>query len=89
MKLWLLGPMGDIEGENPWIPWYDKVFGFVVRAENEEEARKLADAQAGQENFPHWNGVQEHPWLNPQLSMCQPLINEGIAGVILRNYNAA
>ena len=36
MRLWLLRPQeGLIEGDNPWDPWYDKAFGFVVRAETE------------------------------------------------------
>lgn len=36
MKLWLLRPVvGLDENDNPWWPWYDKAFGFVVRAETE------------------------------------------------------
>ena len=49
MKLFHLYPKENIEGENPWSPWYDKAFGFVVRAETEEEARKLANEEGGDE----------------------------------------
>jgi hypothetical protein len=44
MKLWLLRPK---EGRSHWEPWYDKAFGFVVRANSETEARKLASGDAG------------------------------------------
>jgi len=46
MNLWLLRPssnLPDDRAKNPWIPWYDKCFGMVIRAETEEDARKLAD----------------------------------------------
>lgn len=36
MKIWLLRP---IDGCDEWNPWYDKAFGFVVRAAREQEAR--------------------------------------------------
>jgi len=51
MKLWLLRPVDGLKkNDNPWKPWYDKAFGFVVRADTEEEARALAHADAGDEN---------------------------------------
>lgn len=89
MKLWLLLP-----GNNgiAWSPWYDKAFGFVVRAETEDEARKLANANGGDETGP----ITEHvyrtggdPWLDPSQSTCVELTPEGEAGVILRDYASA
>ncbi len=51
MKLWILTPVKGLDKkDNPWEPWYDKAFGFVVRAETEEEAREFAHSNAGDEN---------------------------------------
>lgn len=44
MKLWLLRPIDPHGGL--WDPWFDKIFGFVVRAETETEARTLADRKS-------------------------------------------
>ena len=52
-KLWILRPVKEIkdrEKDNPWNPWFDRAFGFVVRAKTETEARELAHSQAGDEN---------------------------------------
>jgi hypothetical protein len=53
MKLWLLGPRPDVlrRKVNPWRPPYDKVFAAVVRAESEERARELVQAEAGHEGL--------------------------------------
>ena len=40
MKLWLIRTRDPTSGA--WDPWYDKAFGFVVRAETEGQARKFA-----------------------------------------------
>ncbi len=59
MKLWLLRPNKNLsENDNPWKPWYDKAFSFVVRAETEEDARKLAHKNAGSEK-----DDEEYCWL--------------------------
>lgn len=55
MKLWLLRPIKD------WIPWYDKSFGFVIRAESEDAAREMADKNRENENAKNGN-----PWLDEQ-----------------------
>ena len=39
MKLWLLKPI------KRWTVWYDKAFGFVVRAATEDEARAAASRE--------------------------------------------
>ena len=62
MKLWLLRPCMD---RPEWDPWYDKAFGFVVRAANEQTARQLAASDAGDEG--------KDAWLSPQSSTCEIL----------------
>lgn len=49
MKLWELRPINRTGEEtpmggqkpDPWDPWYDRAFGFVVRAETAEDARRI------------------------------------------------
>ena len=92
MKLYLLKPVADlpqpgpgktsVDG-NPWSPWFDKAFGFVVRAETEQEARNLAHGAAGDENR------HGSPWLEPKFSTCAELIPEGEIGIVVRDFAAA
>lgn len=85
-KLWLLHPQKNLSSnDNPWIPWYDKYFGFVIRASSEESARMIADeaASASDENRNH------HPWLDPKYSSCVELLAEGPAEVIIADFAAA
>lgn len=77
MKTWLLRP---IEGAHPWTRWYDKAFGFVVRAYNEADARGFASTACGDEG--------PDAWRDPELSSCTRLTNEGDPGVVLRDYCA-
>lgn len=69
MKLWLLESLGD-SACNPWVPWYDKCFGFIISAKTEKDARELADFKGGCENTGK-EGVR--PWLDPNLSTCKEL----------------
>lgn len=86
MQLYLLKPRKIISHNiNPWSPWYDKAFGFVIRAESEEKARKIADENAGDEN----GSGEMHPWMNKKLSTCTELKNEGKQELVLRDYSAA
>ena len=86
MKLWLLRPIDNTSiNDNPWEPWYDKAFGFVIRAENEQEARELTDAEAGDEK--HYNG--KRTWLEPKYATCVELTAEGESGIIIKDYAAA
>lgn len=79
MKLWILKPIDDQSG--PWEPWYDKTFGFIVRAESEEQARVLAAEQCGDEG--------PDAWLDESLSTCIELTSDGEAGVIIEdNWSA-
>ena len=78
-KLWLLKP---IDSKSPgWIPPYDKIFGFVIRAETEEKARRLAQNNGGDETR-----FQSYPWMNRKESTCVELTPEGDDEIILSSY---
>lgn len=85
MKLYILKPKDPNAG--PWKPWYDKAFGFVVRASSPAKARKIADSEAGDEN--REAGQPHHPWLDPALSTCIELRPVGKPGLVLRDFSAA
>jgi hypothetical protein len=90
MKLWLLRPMDGLEkNDNPWEPWFDRAFGFVVRAATEEDARYLANAEAGAENRSARLGRPiadtKQPWLDAKYSTCVELRPEGAAGVVMED----
>jgi len=85
MKLWLLRPAEDLpSGIDPWDPWYDKVFGFVIRAETEEDARRLAHDEAGNEN----RGKVRGPWLNARYATCVELTADGDPAVVMEDAQA-
>lgn len=81
--LWILQPVRseDMTGDDPWSPWFDKAFGFVVRAETEEQARALAAEQAGDEG--------PAPWLSQGYTSCTELERYGETEVIMRDFQAA
>ncbi len=92
MKLWILKPVERLpQGDDPWEPWYEKAFGFVARAETEDEARKFAHTQAGDENREMFFGgnTTNIPWLDAKYSTCADLTAEGDAGVVLKDFHAA
>lgn len=82
MKLYLLRPIKPNSGA--WNPWYDKCFGMVVRAENEDAARRIADENAGDENYRGTN-----PWLDPNQSECSELLRKGDPGLIISDVHHA
>ena len=61
---------------------YDCCLGFIIRAETEEKARKLAHEHGCVENL-----YIKNPWLDPKSSMCEELIDNGEEKVILRDFN--
>ena len=63
MKLWLLVPVVD------WNPWYDKVFGIVVRAKSEQQARQQASEDHGAEG--------KEVWLDSTKTTCSILASKG------------
>lgn len=82
MKIWILRPVKDFQsGDNPWEPWYDKAFGFVVRAETEDQARAFAQERAGDEG---WG-----PWIYADYSTCEELSGNGYEGVLMTDFRAA
>jgi len=94
MKLFELRPKKNLPyNDNPWKPWYDKVFGFIVRAETEAEARKYADVNAREENIGEFLGEKmsetKHPWLDENYSTCIEMNSDGNAGVIMLEFLGA
>lgn len=94
MKLWLLRPVdGLAENDNPWEPWYDKAFGFVVRAETEAEARDMAHAGAGDENRGQFMNAKtantQEPWKDAKYSTCVELLPDGPAEVVMQDFARA
>lgn len=84
MKLWILKPVDGSfmpEGTNPWEPWYDKMFGIVVRAETEEAARALTEEHACGEK----EGSGIDPWKDDRYSTCDVLDVTGESEVIIRD----
>mgnify|MGYP001562935653 CR=1 FL=1 len=74
MKLWLLRPVEGLP-DNPWEPWYDKVFGSVVRAATEQDARNMAREESGVENPDLW---KDHHY-----TTCMELLPDGEPGVLI------
>jgi hypothetical protein len=71
MKLFLLLPV------RPWTPWYDRCFGMVVRAKDEDSARMFATQNDGDQ------------WLDSKLTTCAELMSDGDAGIIIRDMHWA
>lgn len=93
LNTYLLRPMGyesndDISPsieDSPWDPWYDKCFGFVIRAMTDFDARHIADANAGHEND-FWS---IHPWLDENMSTCIKIDDTMGAGLIIKDVQKA
>lgn len=75
MNLYILKPVED------WKPWYDKAFGFVVRAASVADARIFAATEHGDEG--------ECAWLDPLQTTCELLTADGEAGTVLRHFASA
>jgi hypothetical protein len=91
-RLWLLRPHAEVleRESHPWRPWFEKVFGVVVRAPNEIEARALAQEEAGSEGVGLYRELgcarEERAaavWLDPTRTACEELEVEGPPAVIL------
>lgn len=83
-KLWLLRPIVKYGKFDPWEPWYDKCFGFVIRASSELEARGIANQNAGDENR-----EIDSPWLNPKYSSCTELEQKGPVELVIKDFRSA
>jgi hypothetical protein len=73
--LFLLEPIED------WEPWYDKAFGFVIRASTEVDARQLASQNAGDEG--------KDVWLDAAKTRCQVIDPNGPPNVLCRDFASA
>lgn len=80
-KLYILRPNVEEGLKDLWEPWYDKAFGFVVRAVSPEKARELASKESGDE------GIKA--WLDPAYSSCEELHPRGGEMIIIKDFNAA
>ena len=79
----------------------DKTFGFVVRAESEEQAREIAEGNSADEsvmrNFVFNDGklankmevIKLKTWMNPKYSTCIELTADGDAGLVMEDFAAA
>lgn len=81
--IWILRPVCNLDPD-PWDPWYNRVFGFVVRADNEQEARKFANSEGGAETS-EFKGHGD-VWLDPNKTTCEILSSEGEKGIILKDF---
>lgn len=85
MNLWLLRPVEGLpDSDNPWKPWYGKSFGFVVRAETEKIARKLAQAKSGDEDSSGYT-----PWVDEKYATCVVLEPSGDEEIVIQDFEAA
>jgi hypothetical protein len=80
-KLWLLKPNSNLPSEkNPWNPWFGKCFGFLICAENEFQARKIANDNGGNEGS---------VWLDPSVCTCLELTPGNVEeGVVLMDFRS-
>lgn len=79
-KLYILKNKQGIE-DGPWEPWYDKTFGFVVRAKNTNEARKIAAENAADEGA--------NAWELSKYSTCKELSVKGKSEMIITDHASA
>lgn len=59
--------------------FYDISYGYVVRAKNADQARKLACS---------FGGDNSSDWVDPTRTSCRILKSKGPYGVILKDFNA-
>lgn len=81
MKLFQIRPKDNLQTSDPWKPWYDKCFGFIIRAKTKPEARKIASENAGDEG--------KNAWLDGKYSTCEELKIEGKADLIMKDFASA
>jgi hypothetical protein len=77
-RLWILRPQHP--GFGRWKEWYDKAVAFVVCADTEEEARRLASCAHGCENA--------DAWTDHTLSTCK-LLTPDEPGIVVRDFRSA
>lgn len=73
MKLWFLCNLGG--------GGYDMTSALVIRAKDEDEARRIASHHSGDEG--------PDVWLHADTSSCEVLKHHGEIGVVCIDFNAA
>ena len=87
MKLWLLQAK---EKYRQKYFGYDCMEAIVIRASSPREARKITQANGGEEIEPmHVNAKGFPAWSNPEYSTCQELRAEDAPGVVLSHFHYA
>lgn len=87
MSLWILEPKPGLTADNnPWVPWHNKMFSLVVRADTDREARKIAHEHGQDENN---ELLAVSPWLDETYSSCKLLLHAGPTGLIIANIKSA
>lgn len=83
-KLYILRPVGyhDSFEEGAWHPWYDKVFGYVVSAPSEKEARQLASLDSNDTTL-------SIAWLDAKQSTCTQLKTSTKTKIIISDVRKA
>jgi len=71
MKLWILKTVNDAA--------YGEYNGFVIRAADSRQARRLANKHAGTGNKPNF-------WLNPKETTCKRIEPSGEAEILLESF---
>ena len=79
MKIFILEPVDPYD--SMWTG-YDLFDGFVIQAEDEKQARGIADANGADEN------LFQRPWLSDEYTTCKELVAGDGPGVILSSFNA-
>jgi len=81
MKIYILKPRDNLVPD-PWNPWYDCAFGFIIQAENEYIARMFASDDAGSEGG--------DVWAKHEITSCKELFVEGeMPEIIMKDFAAA
>lgn len=62
-------------------PEFDEVAGFLIRANSEAHARWMATQEARDEG---WGA-----WVDPSVSTCEELTEDGVSGILLRDFRAS
>jgi hypothetical protein len=78
-KLWILDRVTPQPLPQGWRR-YDCVYGVVVRARTEDEARSYAANASGDEG--------KDTWMDPTRATCFQIPQDGDSGVLLRDYRA-
>ena len=72
MAIFLITRTGSVD--------YEEYRAFVIKAQDEDEARQIASETNGTEG--------RGQWLNPSFSKCEELKEDGVSEIICSDFNA-